>query len=234
MAGSIAYAHCDDFREDTAPLTIVTASLDSVILKREIPTNADVRISGYVSHVGSSSMEISIVMHRLPDALTPDGEIQKTKELLERNEWPNPGVIDDSGMDDPILTARFTMVGRDAKTRGSAPVNRLVLESEHERKLFALGEENKTRRMERGAISLSKQKPNDSEMRLVHELYLEYTQYIDPSYQKSKPDNVVWMKETTRQSIQFSFPQERNIHQAIFGGWLMKQAFELAFCTGIS
>jgi acyl-coenzyme A thioesterase 9 len=41
------------------------------------------------------------------------------------------------------------------------------------------------------------------------------------------------MKDTRQQSIQFSFPQDRNMHQNIFGGWLMKQAYELAFATGI-
>jgi acyl-coenzyme A thioesterase 9 len=87
--------------------------------------------------------------------------------------------------------------------------------------------------MEQGMVSLSKQQPNTAEMKLVHQLYLEYQQYVEPGNHVTKPENVTWMKDSIQQSIQFSFPQDRNMHQNIFGGWLMKQAFELAFATSI-
>lgn len=35
---------------------------------------------------------------------------------------------------------------------------------------------------------------------------------------------MVPMKETENQSVQLMFPQERNLHGKVFGGFLMRQA----------
>jgi acyl-coenzyme A thioesterase 9 len=183
-----------------------------------------VKISGFVSYVGKSSMEISIELVELVDE-TPDEILTRTKALHEKKVWPNIDVIKASP--DPILTARFTMVGRDSVTKGSARVNTLDLVTDYEKELFARGEVNKKTRMDQGMVSLTKVEPDVKEMKLVHQLYLEYIQYVDPSHHKKMPENVRWMKGSTQQSLMFSFPQDRNMHQNIFGGWLMKQAFEL-------
>ena len=50
-----------------------------------------------------------------------------------------------------------------------------------------------------------------------------------------KPDNVVYMDSTRMQSSQIMQPQYRNRHNfMIFGGFLLKQTFELAFCCAAS
>lgn len=53
----------------------------------------------------------------------------------------------------------------------------------------------------------------------------------DPNLATRKPDNVFYMDSTKMHSSQIMQPQFRNRHNfMIFGGFLLKQTFELAFC----
>ena len=57
------------------------------------------------------------------------------------------------------------------------------------------------------------------------------TRLVDPNISTRKPENVVYMDKTRQQSSQIMQPQYRNRHNfMIFGGFLLKQTFELAFC----
>ncbi|KAK4696775.1 acyl-coenzyme A thioesterase 9, partial [Lecanoromycetidae sp. Uapishka_2] len=54
---------------------------------------------------------------------------------------------------------------------------------------------------------------------------------LDPNLPTRKPDNVIYMDKTRLHSSQIMQPQYRNRHNfMIFGGFLLKQTFELAFC----
>ncbi|PVD18341.1 hypothetical protein C0Q70_20890 [Pomacea canaliculata] len=44
-----------------------------------------------------------------------------------------------------------------------------------------------------------------------------------------KPENTVWMRDTQLKTISICHPEERNLWSKIFGGFLMRKAFELAF-----
>ncbi|KAI9201924.1 HotDog domain-containing protein [Polychytrium aggregatum] len=209
MAGTISYIHCDDGLEETAPVTVVTASLDRIDLLQRIPTEQDIKLSGHVTYVGTSSMEVSIAIRTIPEDSDNEAE------------------------GDPILVAKFTMVARDAETGKSAKVNQLKLETDEERRLFRLGAEQRARKQVANQTSLSKQPPSIEEMFLIHELYLEYSTYLDPEYNTPKPNDVIWMKDTIQESLVMCMPQDRNIHNKIFGGYLLRLAFELAYSTGL-
>lgn len=56
LAGAIGYKHADDGKSDSAPITIVTASVDRIDLLKPLGV-ADIRLSGHVTYVGYSSME---------------------------------------------------------------------------------------------------------------------------------------------------------------------------------
>ncbi|XP_067849536.1 acyl-coenzyme A thioesterase 9, mitochondrial-like [Heptranchias perlo] len=45
------------------------------------------------------------------------------------------------------------------------------------------------------------------------------------------PKNSVWMADTTLKSLEICHPEERNIYNKIFGGFLMRKAFELAWAS---
>ncbi|KAF9925510.1 hypothetical protein FBU30_004729 [Linnemannia zychae] len=205
LAGAISYKHCDDGKPDSSPLTIVTASVDRIDFLKPFDVT-DLRLSGHVTYVGYSSMEVFMKME----------EINTDK--------PN-----EHG--DTILVARFTMVARDALTNKAAQVNPLLLQNDAEKKLFQMGEENKARKRLAADAALTKRPPTQDERFLIHDLYLEYSKYDNPQLKTQKPDDVEWMADTKMSAIQIMQPQDRNIHDKIFGGYLMRLAYELAFCN---
>ncbi|KAG0210209.1 hypothetical protein BGX28_009514 [Mortierella sp. GBA30] len=205
LAGAISYKHCDDGKANSSPLTIVTASVDRIDFLKPFGVS-DLRLSGHVTYVGFSSMEVFMKME----------EITADKS-------------DDQGA--TILVARFTMVARDALTGRAAQVNPMLLQNDTEKKLFQQGEDHKARKRLAADSALTKRPPTQDERFLIHDLYLEYSQYDDPQSKVKKPDNVQWMADTKMSAIQIMQPQDRNIHDKIFGGYLMRLAYELAFCN---
>ncbi|GJJ70544.1 acyl-coenzyme A thioesterase 9 [Entomortierella parvispora] len=205
LAGAISYKHADDGKADSTPLTIVTASVDRIDLLKPLGVT-DLRLSGHVTYVGYSSMEIFMKME----------EISEDK----------PGQHGDT-----ILVARFTMVARDAITGKAAQVNPMLLQNDTEKKLFQMGEDHKAKKRVATDSALTKRPPTQEERFLIHDLYLEYSKYDDPHLKVKKPDDVEWMADTKQSSITIMQPQDRNIHDKIFGGYLMRLAYELAFCN---
>ncbi|CAO3570903.1 unnamed protein product [Mortierella alpina] len=205
LAGAISYKHADDGKADSSPLTIVTASVDRIDLLKPLGVS-DLRLSGHVTYVGYSSMEIFMKME----------EISEDK----------PGKHGDT-----ILVARFTMVARDALTGKAAQVNPMLLQNDTEKKLFQMGEDHKAKKRVATDSALTKRPPTQEERFLIHDLYLEYSQYDDPQSKTKKPDDVEWMEDTKMSAIHIMQPQDRNIHDKIFGGYLMRLAYELAFCN---
>ncbi|KAF9562517.1 hypothetical protein EC968_005215 [Mortierella alpina] len=205
LAGAISYKHADDGKTDSSPLTIVTASVDRIDLLKPLGVS-DLRLSGHVTYVGYSSMEIFMKME----------EISEDK----------PGKHGDT-----ILVARFTMVARDALTGKAAQVNPMLLQNDTEKKLFQMGEDHKAKKRVATDSALTKRPPTQEERFLIHDLYLEYSQYDDPQSKTKKPDDVEWMEDTKMSAIHIMQPQDRNIHDKIFGGYLMRLAYELAFCN---
>ncbi|KAG0002031.1 hypothetical protein BGZ79_003698 [Entomortierella chlamydospora] len=191
MAGAIAYKHADDGKPDSSPLTMVTASVDRIDLLKPLGV-ADIRLCGHVSYVGNSSMEIFMKMEEI------------NSEAPEK-----PG--------DTILVARFTMVARDTITGKAAQVNPILLKNDTEKTLFQIGDDHKARKRLASDASLTRFPPTQEERVLIHDLYLEYTEYENPQSKIKKPSNVEWMSDTKM--------------SAIFGGYLMRLAYELAFCN---
>ncbi|CAG8725864.1 8794_t:CDS:10, partial [Funneliformis mosseae] len=94
-------------------------------------------------------------------------------------------------------------------------------------KLFQITEEQKNRRFKSAATALSKLPPTEEEKLIIHDCYLEHCKYAE---QKEKTlENMKWMDETIMESVTLMQPQKRSLHGFIFGGYLMKLAYELAF-----
>ncbi|KAJ3018527.1 UNVERIFIED_CONTAM: hypothetical protein HDU68_011117 [Siphonaria sp. JEL0065] len=234
LAATAAYMHCAGAERQ---LTIVTASVDRMEMNSEIPLDRDISVFAYVTYVGKSSMEVTVQMETvLPDSGVTPEQVDGTK--YRRSKLPNEML---SG--DLILSAKFIMVARDSETGKSAPVHQLKLETDQERSLFRQGAEHKARKQVENQTSLSLRPPSVEEMTLVHNLYKEYSAYktstgIDDTSINAppveKPANVVWMKDTNLQQINLTFPQDRNLHNKVFGGFLMRRAYELSIVTGMT
>ena len=74
----------------------VTASVDRIDMLQRIPPDQDIKMSGFVTYVGTSSLEVSITVDALPRGAPPIDSTEVPVDI-ECN---------------PILAAKFTMVAR--------------------------------------------------------------------------------------------------------------------------
>lgn len=70
---------------------------------------------------------------------------------------------------------------------------------------------------------------------MIHSLWQRQLRYHDPNDSLRKPGNLIPMDKTRLSTAAIMQPQYRNRHQfMIFGGFLLKSTFELAFCCAAS
>jgi acyl-coenzyme A thioesterase 9 len=103
------------------------------------------------------------------------------------------------------------------------PIPPLEVSTPGEQHLFDLGQKHYEAKKTMSQSSLRKVIPNEEESRLIHSMWVEGLE--------SQPQNTVGMASTLFSASQIMQPQYRNRHNfMIFGGYLLKQTFELAFC----
>ncbi|KAG2182993.1 hypothetical protein INT44_005974 [Umbelopsis vinacea] len=213
LAGAIAYKHVDN-PVDAPPVTIVTASVDRLDLL--LPNQpVDLKLSGHVAYVGKSSMEIFIKVEEMSDYKLSDKASS------------SPPADFTSFSANTLLATRFTMVAIDSATLKSVKVNSLKLLSPADHRLFRFAEDSKARKRRAAEVSLSRTPPTQEERLHIHDVYLKYSEYDDNK--KPLPKDMAWIEDTKMESNFIMQPQDRNIHNNIFGGYLMRRAYELAF-----
>ena len=220
LSGVIAYKHTGE------QVTTVTAAVDRITINHPLKELCDLELSGQVTFAtGRSSMEISLQVAKAP----ADGAKVKKEEVL--------------------MTCAFTMVSLDPGTKKPVAISPILLETDEEKRLFALGEKNSNEKKAMAKRALRKQAPNDEESDLIHAMWLKQLEYhgqlslqiypsnayadsiTDPNLPARKPENILYMSTTRIDTTQIMQPQYRNRHNfMIFGGFLLKQTFELAFC----
>jgi acyl-coenzyme A thioesterase 9 len=117
-----------------------------------------------------------------------------------------------------VARAYFIMVARQGET--SAAVNPLVPKTDEEHRRFQEGEQRQQQRRAMAQNNYLKHTPTAEESVRLHRLFLRT---------KHQQITGVPMHETQRQATLLMHPQSRNIHNKIFGGYLMRQAFELGW-----
>lgn len=218
IAGAVAYKHC----QATAPirslenslqkpagssstvreLVIVTASVDRIWLLDNLSLDKDYSLDGLVAAVGTSSIEVVLRLHEL----SPNSKQKFLRSL-----------------------ATFTMVARNPKTSMAEAVPKLQLDTMEENRLFCAIEERKIKRRHFDEISLFKHPPMSHEIELVHSLFMK----SESLKSVNVFDNTKYalMENNTLENAIICHPQERNIYNFMFGGFLMRQAFEIAFAN---
>ncbi|EME44486.1 hypothetical protein DOTSEDRAFT_34901 [Dothistroma septosporum NZE10] len=206
LSGVVAYKHTGD------GITTVTAACDRIVINHPLTEICDLEYSGKVTYAsGRSSMEITLQVAKA----AKEGEQTKPEDVM--------------------LTCQFTMVSLDPETRRPINIPAVRTDTEEEKQIYAQGEKNSLHRKELGKRSLLKQTPNDEESDLIHAIWQKQLQYHDPADPVRKPSNVHAMSKTQLNTATIMQPQYRNRHQfMIFGGYLLKQTFELAFCCAAS
>ncbi|CVL07271.1 hypothetical protein FPRO06_12307 [Fusarium proliferatum] len=206
LSGIIVYKH-------TGPgVTTVTAALDRITIAHPLTEICDLEYSGQVTYAsGRSSVEITC----------------KVAKAREEGEPSKP--------EDVLLTCTFTMVALDPNTRKPVNIPKLVPTNAEEEKIFKAGEAKSLSKKENSKASLLQTEPNDAESALIHQIWLRQLAYHDPNNDLRQPSNVVAMSKTQLSTAAIMQPQYRNRHQTmIFGGFHLKQTFELAFCCAAS
>ncbi|KAK6711528.1 hypothetical protein SNK05_005951 [Fusarium graminearum] len=206
LSGIIVYKH-------TGPgVTTVTAALDRITIAHPLTEICDLEYSGQVTYAsGRSSVEITC----------------KVAKAREEGEPSKP--------EDVLLTCTFTMVALDPNTRKPVSIPKLEPTNAEEEKIFKAGEAKSLSKKETSKASLLQTEPNDAESALIHQIWLRQLAYHDPNNPLRQPPNVVAMSKTQLSTAAIMQPQYRNRHQTmIFGGFHLKQTFELAFCCAAS
>ena len=165
----------------------------------------DVRLSGHVSWVGNTSLEIAVWIHQ-----------------FSKGAW------------NQITRALFLMASRNSINTGAAFVNRLKFNSEDEKKLFAGGEgnflnyvkwtfskshvkqldfyfkERKLNRKKKMKESLLTTVPTAEELHTIHSLFVNTISSKELfSKKRILPSNCKWMHDTVQSSLIFCHPQVR-------------------------
>lgn len=206
LSGVVAYKHTGE------GVTTVTAAVDRITIKRALKEICDLELSGQVTYAtGRSSMEVTLQIAKAP----AEGASVQDSDIL--------------------LTCAFTMVSLDPSTKKPVNIAPLEITTDAERALFQRGEQNlKSKKAMRQSTILQKA-PDAEESELIHSTWTESLAYRNPKNPTHKPKNVSWMHTTTVHSAQIMQPQYRNRHNfMIFGGFLLKQTFELAFTCAAS
>lgn len=209
LSGVIANKHCSP-----AQPVIVTASVDRILMLKRLDdvSHHNVVLWGSVTWTGRSSMEITI--HAATTA---------------RENQAKPPTREEVENDETFLVANFTFVARDPDTNKAFPINRLVPQTDVDHQQFVLAEKyNLRKKSEAQRTALVKSPPTAEESRIIHELWMQNVEFSNNP--EKRPETTVPMDKTQVQSANFMQPQYRNRHSyMVFGGYMMRQAFELAF-----
>lgn len=196
---------------------MVTASVDRLdLVVDHLRHDRDYRLSGLPIFVGKSSMEVLVVV----DELDPSG----------------------SGAVKTCLSGRFTMVAMNGLTKKSQQIPPLEVCEEDERQLFEFGQNHKTRKRTEMATALDRVPPTQAEAQELHQLWLADQAVLEESSQSQThaagattvSRDVVPASQTQLSSTEHVHPQSANIHKRLFGGYVMRQAYELAWMVGAS
>lgn len=213
LAGVIAYRHCSP-----AQPVVVTASVDRVFMKKRLDTIADlnVSLSGNVTWTGRSSMEITI------KACTHSEEMSVGSTLL---------TADDINEEDVFMTANFTFVARHPVTKKSFPINHVVPNTKAQLKEFVRAEKyNNLKKESAQKTGLTHLPPSEEESRIIHKKWLNTVPDYIKTHQPSSQIHSSFMADSRMHSTIMMQPQYRNRHSyMIFGGYLLRTTFELAY-----
>lgn len=210
LAGKVAYTHC----LPAEPMN-VTASIDRIYVKKKIEeiNKYNFIFVGYMTYTGTSSMEICIKGYAYEDELPEE----VTSKIIQTDK------------SQAFLSANFTFVARNPATRKSHSINKLLPTSESEWVDFKRAVSHIAAKKLRAKTSnLEKVPPTANESSIIHSLYGATKNLANMD---EKPRNVSLMKDTKLSAAQIQQPQYRNKNGIIFGGYLLRQTFELAYCS---
>jgi len=184
---------------------LVTAGVDRIRLRHNPMIGNDQYLSGKVTWVGTSSIEIRM----------------QCQDVTEKEEW---------------LDAYFTFVALDPITKKPTTIPQIVPETEEEKVHFEMGAlKAKAKKMARKHKLRFGEPLSDVALRIDQKA----AQLLDEAAPLLKmpclaDPNCILMDRTALNNAMVAQPQVRNMYDRIFGGFLMRRAFELGYATAYS
>ena len=183
-------------------LLLVTASVDRIVYRHRPDLRDDLTLSGQVTWTGRSSMEIG---------------------MRAVSSWAT----------EPFLEASFTFVARDPTTNRPASINPLqVAEGSDEAARFALGARRDAQRKQlrqQAKANVYGHSLSEETIAHAHDLLQQSESLL--SMPALADEREILLAETRLQNSLIAQPQQRNTAGRVFGGFLMRRAFELAHAT---
>lgn len=136
----------------------------------------------------------------------------------------------DNGLWNRITRALFLMAARNSTNTGASVVNVIEPANEREKQILSGGELRKAKRLEHSSTHVSKKIPNPEEQKLLHDMYIKTTDPADIGMSKRVlPPNCIWINSTHISNVILAHPEDRNLHNSVFGGFIMRHATELSW-----
>ncbi|XP_049818353.1 acyl-coenzyme A thioesterase 9, mitochondrial-like [Aethina tumida] len=182
------------------PQVLVTVLVDKIEITDYVTNHQhDIKISGHVSWAGKTSLEIVVWLE------------QENNNKLER-----------------ITKALFVIAARDPTNTKSTWVNKLLAGNEYEKQILSGGEDRKNKRKLLLDTSVSKMIPTPEEQEIIHDIHKKKLTFVPGSPMKRRDmDKTTWMSDSVISTHIYSFPEDRNLHNTVFGGFLMRHASEI-------
>lgn len=202
MAGFTAYPHADDSNPNTRPPVLVTATVETI-------------------NVSSRPLQLDKDM-KLSGRVIWTGKSSMDLQI-EATQGPDTA--------QPNISALFTFVARDAMTGNPHCINPVQPIDEAGKQLFA----------QRQAIADARKAQRAAQAKAGHRWTAEQVAWAEDllSHSHLKRDmpaltefSSIMMDQTSLENTFTTQPSQRNMHGRIFGGFLMRRAFELAHSTG--
>ncbi|KAK5090014.1 hypothetical protein LTR05_000183 [Lithohypha guttulata] len=201
LAGVVAYRHTGE------GVSTVTAAFDRISIQNPLHEICDLELSGQVTFAtGRSSMEVTLQVAKAPQ----QGQSVASQDIF--------------------MTCQITMVALDPLTKKPVNIAPLKLDTQADRALFAQGEKNYQNKKKLKSLHITSKPPDLEESAEIHKMWTDSLAFADSNNPAVQPANVISMAKSTIHSTSISQPQYRNRHHfMVFGGYLLKQTFELAF-----
>lgn len=241
-----AYRH-NNILPKSKTATMVTASMDSFSLKKQIDLTKCLLINAYPTWTGDSSMEIRLDIYNgtHDDSNTStnhDESVEKIKQYdnIETDE-------NFLGSCSFVYVARNALNYKEKKKILPLDISYITDESEKAKALLRqeMGHEHKKVRIKNSQQSLFKSPPTQEETAILHEQFVFYKSnknllvsqatlgldknICDVSLTKDYPMKFKTISETKIEKFVLMHSQNMNVNGHVFGGYIMRQALELGY-----
>ena len=225
LSGRVCYKHLQVLKEHN--FSCVTACVDSFqVFHDDYRVTQSLSLNAYITYVGNRTIEVQCDLFDCKEVLQ-----MTAKYLFVAKHNPLCHVTYKNNEVDVKALSSIEIMGKDNKSIIKRPmvkrIPKIDLENDEDPEkaqlLSLLGEENQKKRLELNRESTLVVPPKGEEIYQLHDILLEKDEF--------RSLRTTRIKDTMHEKLTLSHVADRNIHNTTFGGFLMRESFELAYIT---